>query len=98
MSDQSEWVVMLTLHMNHIENCIRIEEYARNMQICIRYGLAQCDLVLADSGFIIEDSVGLYCAKVCIPFKGESNSPSMRWTGPVTCIRVHVARNVLMAN
>ena len=55
------------------------------MQICIRYGLEQCDLVLADSGFIMEDSAGLYCAKVCI-LKGGSNSPSMRWTVPVTCI------------
>ena len=53
------------LRMVHM--VIRIEEYARNMQMCIRYGLEQCDLVLADSGFIIEDSVGLYCAKVCIP-------------------------------
>ena len=51
MSDQSESVVMLTLHMNHIYKktaygsymVIRIEvsKSVRIMQICIRYGLAQ---------------------------------------------------------
>ena len=29
--------------------------------------LSPCDMVLADRGFTVQDSAGLYCAEVCIP-------------------------------
>ena len=45
------------------------------------------DLILADCGFNIEDSVGLYCARVCVP-------PSTKGEKQLTCCEVDRAREI----
>ena len=56
------------------------------------------DLVPADIGFTIEDSVGLYCAKVCIPpfTKGRKQLTrhEVDWSREISHVRVHVERPI----
>ena len=58
--------------------------------------LSPGDLVLADRGFTIEESVGLYCAKVCIPpfTKGRKQLTrhEVDWSREISHVRVHVER------
>ena len=58
--------------------------------------LSPGDLVLADRGFTIEDSVGLYCAKVCIPPFSKGRKQLTRhevdWSCEISHVRVHVER------
>ena len=54
------------------------------------------DLILADRGFTIEDSVGLYCARVCVPpfTKGKKQLTrcEVDWAREILHVRIHVER------
>ena len=56
------------------------------------------DLVLADRGFTIEDSIGLYCAKVCTPpfTKGRKQLTRHKvdWSREISHVRIHIERVV----
>ena len=54
------------------------------------------DLVLADRGFTIEDSVGLYCAKLCCPpftkGKKQLSRNEVDYAREISHVRIHVER------
>lgn len=54
------------------------------------------DLVLADRGFTIEESVGLYCAQVCVPpfTKGKKQLTryEVDWSREISHVRIHIER------
>ena len=58
--------------------------------------LSPGDLILADRGFTIEESVGLYCAKVCIPpftrGRKQLTRHEVDWSHEISHVRVHVER------
>ena len=58
--------------------------------------LTQGDLVLADRGFTIHDSVGLYCAELKIPpftkDKKQLSRMEVDWTREIAHVRIHVER------
>ena len=54
------------------------------------------DLILADRGFTIEDSVSLYCAQVrCPPFtkgKRQLSHHEVDWSREISRVRIHIER------
>jgi len=58
------------------------------------------DLVLADRGFTIEDSVGFYCAEVVTPpftkGKKQLSRKEIEWAREISHVRIHVERVIGM--
>ena len=54
------------------------------------------DIILADRGFTIEDSVGLYCAQVVVPpftkGKKQLSRHEVDWSREISHVRIHVER------
>ena len=51
------------------------------------------DLVLADRGFTVQDSVGLYCAEIKVPpFTKQLSRYEIDWFREISHVRIHVER------
>ena len=82
----------------HLKDQRRASDKFITEQCGILENLIPGDIILADHGFTIEDSVGLYCAQVVVPpftkGKKQLSRHEVDWSREISHVRIHVERAI----